>query len=509
MHLDEIITETAARAPERVAICCGGRRYTYGELEGRVDRMAWGLRNLGLVPGDRVAYQLHNHRIEAVVTLFAVLRAGLIVVPLGLRHGPSQVAYALNHGGVRAWIAEPEFIGRIGAEQRRGVEWVVCLGGPAPAGTIALEELPYAPARELPRGPLTEDAIGLLVYTSGTTSRPKAVAHTQLRQSYRVDLFIEELELTEEEVAVVAHEIGRPLVFLGQVLAMLRVGGRIVLPRVGDAGDFWREYREAGGATLVVATPGASSLLLGHPEARAAGHGTLRYWICGGDRVLPGLHAQAAEILKRPISEMCGMTEVGFYAMTLPRGEVRQGSVGRVMQGCQVRIVDERGGEVRTGEVGEILVRTPNTMLGYWNDTLGTFRAFMDRWIRSGDLGRMDAEGYLWYAGRAKLMISRGGFKVAPPMVEDAIREHAAIAEAVVVAQSDPVQGQVPFAFYEVRAGAADPGSAALRAWVAARLDPAAVPEAFVRLERWPLTAQGKMDRSRLTLLAEAGGELQ
>jgi acyl-CoA synthetase (AMP-forming)/AMP-acid ligase II len=146
-------------------------------------------------------------------------------------------------------------------------------------------------------------------------------------------------------------------------------------------------------------------------------------------------------------------------------------------------------------------------MFGYWNDTLGTFRAFTDLWIRTGDLARFDADGYLWYVGRAKLMISRGGFKVAPPMVEDALREHPAILEAAVVGQSDPVQGQVPFAFYELRAGAPDPGAAALREWLRPRVDAASTPDTYVRVAQWPMTAQGKLDRSRLTWLAETGAD--
>jgi acyl-coenzyme A synthetase/AMP-(fatty) acid ligase len=202
---------------------------------------------------------------------------------------------------------------------------------------------------------------------------------------------------------------------------------------------------------------------------------------------------------------MLGMTEVGFFAITPPRGEVRQGSVGRPMEGCMVRIVDELGSEVPAGEVGELLVRTPNTMFGYWNDTIGTFGAFLDLWMRSGDLGRFDADGYLWLEGRAKLMISRGGIKVAPPMVEDALRTHPAVLDAVVVAQSHPVQNQVPFAFYQLREGAVDPGDTALAEWLKPRLDSASVPDGFARLEQWPMTPQGKVDRSRLAWMAEMG----
>jgi acyl-coenzyme A synthetase/AMP-(fatty) acid ligase len=134
-----------------------------------------------------------------------------------------------------------------------------------------------------------------------------------------------------------------------------------------------------------------------------------------------------------------------------------------VMQGCTVRIVDDMGADVPGGTVGELLVRTPNTM------------------------------------------ISRGGLKIAPPMVEDALRTHPDILDAIVVPQSHPVQNQVPFAFYQLRDGAVDPGAAILTAWLQPRLESAGIPDAFERLDRWPMTDQGKVDRSRLTWMAEVG----
>lgn len=506
MHLDEILSETAERFPQRIALSCGGRHFSYAELDAWVERVASGFRNLGLVAGDRIAYQLRNERPETLVTLFAALRAGLVVLPLGVRQAPVQIAYVLRHSQARALVTEKHFLQSLSPEHRAGPEWIVTVGS-AEEGATAFAELPCEPLRTFPRGLSAEDAIGLIVYTSGTTSRPKGVAHTQRRMSYRVDLFVEEMGFTEADATIAVQDIGRPAVFVGQVLAMFRTGGRLTLSSVADAAAFWAEYRAQGDVSYIFTTSGVTPGLLKHPAAREASHAAMRYWICGGDRVLPGTHELAREVLGRPIFEMLGMTEVGFFAITPPQGEIRTGSVGKLMQGCMVRIVDDEGGEVPTGEVGEIMVRTPNTMLGYWNDTMGTFRAFMDLWIRSGDLGRFDADGYLWVVGRAKLMISRGGFKIAPPMVEDAMREHPAILDAVVVAQSHPVQNQVPFAFYQLRPGATDPGEAGLRDWLKPRLDTASVPDAFMRLDTWPMTAQGKVDRSRLTWLAETGGE--
>ena len=506
MHLDDILTETAERVPHRVAVTCGDRSYTYAELDTEVTRVASGFRNLGLVPGDRLAYQLRNGRVESIVTLFAALRAGLVVVPLPVRQAPAQVAYVLRHSAARALVIEGAFLDRLSTEHRDGPEWIVTVDG-AGQGTVAFDALPCEPLRTLSLGLAAEDAIGLLIYTSGTTSRPKGVAHTQRRLSYRVDLFVEEMDLTEGDATVVAHEIGRPIVFMGQVLAMLRTGGRLSLADAADPVAFWAAYRAQETTTYVLTAAGAAAVLLGVPAARTVSHASLRYWICGGDRVLPVTYQLARDVLDRPLREMLGMTEVGFYAITPLGDEARPGSVGKVMQGCMVRIVDDMGSDVPHGTVGELFVRTPNTMFGYWNDTMGSFGVVMDLWIRTGDLGRFDADDYLWIEGRAKLMISRGGFKVAPPMVEDALRAHPAVLDAVVVAQSHPLQNQVPFAFYQLRDGAADPGAAALVEWLQPRLDGASIPDGFARVDRWPMTDQGKVDRSRLSWLAEMGGE--
>ncbi len=504
MHLDEILTETAERVPHRVAVTCGDRQFTYAELDAHVTRVASGFRNLGLVPGDRLAYQIRNESVESIVTLFAALRAGLVVVPLGLRLPPVQVAYVLSHCSARALVIERVFLERLRPEHRAGPEWIVTVGA-ADEGTVAFDALPFEPLRSLSLGLSADDGIGLILYTSGTTSRPKGVAHTQRRLSYRVDLFIEEMELTEEDATVVAHEIGRPVILMGQVLAMFRAGGHLMLSNGADPEAFWAAYRAQGRTSYVFTVAGTVPGLFGHPAARASSHASLRYWMCGGDRVLPAAHQLARDVLGRPLREMLGMTEVGFFAVTPLHGEARPGSVGRVMQGCQVRIVDDVGSEVPPGEIGELLVRTPNTMFGYWNDTMGSFRAFTDLWLRTGDLGRFDADGYLWIEGRAKLMISRGGLKVAPPMVEDALRAHPAVRDAVVVAQSHPIQNQVPFAFYQLREGAADPGHAALAEWLKPRLDSASIPDGFTRVDQWPMTDHGKVDRSRLTWMAEMG----
>lgn len=503
MYLDEILRETAARTPQRTAVEVAGKNISYQALDALVSRVASGFLNLGLESGDRLAYQVRNCRVEAMVTLLAGLRAGLVVVPITVRQPPAQTAYVLRHCAARAFVTENELFQALCPEQRAGPEWIIGTGSAAD-GAIAFDALPGEPARSSARASSDEEAVGLIVYTSGTTSHPKAVAHSEHRLRRRVEMFVREMGLTEDDATVIAHDIGRPAVLVGQVLAMFQVGGRISLVDADDPEAFWAAYWQQGETSYLFTIAGVGTSLLSHPAASRSSHASLRFWIFGADRVLPRAHQLAQEVLRRPILEMLGLTEVGMIAVTPRHGEIRPGSVGKVMPGCEVRITDESGAEVPVGEAGELFVRSPTMMLGYWNDPAATAQAFTGEWLRTGDLGRFDADGYLWIVGRIKLLISRGGVKVAPPMVEDALRAHPAIRAAVVVAQPHPTQNQVPFAFYLVRADAAEPGAAELRQWLQPKLDRPSIPDGFVRLEAFPVTPQGKIDRARLTKMAES-----
>jgi acyl-CoA synthetase (AMP-forming)/AMP-acid ligase II len=173
MHLDEILTETAQRVPHRPAVTCGERRLTYAELDAEVSRVASGFRNLGLVPGDRLAYQVGNARVESIVTLFAALRAGLVVVPLPLRQAPVQVAYVLRHSA-RACAGDRAPVLRA-SERRPAVRSRVDrLGRLRRRGDDRVRRASVRPAAAADARPAADDSIGLLLYTSGTTSAPKA-----------------------------------------------------------------------------------------------------------------------------------------------------------------------------------------------------------------------------------------------------------------------------------------------------------------------------------------------
>jgi acyl-CoA synthetase (AMP-forming)/AMP-acid ligase II len=500
MDFATILDESARKHAGRVAVAAADWSLTFAELADRAARLAGGFAGLGLAPGDRVAALLPNG-LDLVVTLLAAARAELIAVPIPPRFAPPQVGYVLRHSAARALVGVPALLANVPEEARDSLD-ITVLAADVP-GVIRLSELlaapPAAPVRTAP------DPIGLLMYTSGTTNRPKGVAHSQRRMARRVDLFVAEVGLTASDATVVVADVGRPAVLLGQVLPMLRVGGRAdLLPRP-DPAPFWSRYAAAR-PTYLFTGPGAAFDLIDHPAAAAADHARLRFWITGGDKATPALHGRMAGVVRRPLLEMCGMTEAGFYAINPPGGPIKVGSIGPAMRGVAVRLTARDGSDVPPGEVGHVVVRTPDLMVGYWNDTLQTHRAVRDGWLDTGDLARADEDGYLWFVCRDKDMISRGGAKVAPAMVEEVLTAHPAVASAAVVGVSDPRYGQQPFAFYRLRPGSADPGPEGLREWAAARLDTPSVPVTFAAIDRWPVTDQGKLDRSRLQWMAEAGG---
>jgi acyl-coenzyme A synthetase/AMP-(fatty) acid ligase len=502
MDFSSIIDESARSYGDRVALTSADEALSFTDLADRTARLAGGFVELGLTPGDRLALLMPNC-LELIVALLAAARAELIAVPIVARFAPPQIAFALKHSGARALVAAPTVWANVPSEARESLDHVVTTG-PVP-GALSFTELsaaaPIAPVRTMP------DPIGLLMYTSGTTSRPKGVAHSQRRMTRRVRLFIEELELTAEDATVSTADAGRPAVLLGQVLPMLRVGGRTHLLSRPDPALFWDAY-DAVRPSYLFTLPGTATDFLDHSAANRRDFSRLRFWITGGDKAPAALHDRMTTITGKPLLEMCGMTEAGFYAINPPGGPVKVGSIGLAMRGVAVRLAAPDGNDVPPGEVGHVFVRTPDLMIGYWNDTLLTHRVLQDGWLDTGDLAWADNDGYIWFVGRDKDMISRGGMKVAPAMVEAVLLGHPAPAECAVVGMADARYGQVPFAFYRLREGMSDPGADALRGWVAERLDAPSVPVGFSRVEKWPLTAQGKLDRARLAWMAEAGAEV-
>lgn len=506
------LLDPALATPQRVALSDGTRSLTYRELEDQAARLAsYLVLDARLVPQDRVALWMHNGP-DLIVAYLACWKAGLIPVPVDYRYQPRQVQFLLTDCATRAAIVDAERqVDLVATNYVTQLHCLLAANGAPLDPAHSFDAIVHGPEREPAPDPATRhDTAAVIFYTSGTTSRPKGVVHSDRRLCRRLDKVIRDCQLDGSTVSLITLSLMRPLSFQVQALAVLAVGGHVaILPRF-DAASFWRMYQAPPAKTLLAFTPNQLADVLAHPHSEKVDHAALRVCLCGGDAVPMPLHALFAERTGKELVEICGMTETGPYALNPPFGVKKPGYIGRPIDGTLVRLVNARDEDVPHGQVGEIIVRSPDAMIGYWNDTLRTMQVQSDGWLHTGDLGHADDDGYLHFDGRLKEIIVRDGSNIAPTQVEEALESLPGVEEAIAVGVDDGTHGQAVEAFVCWRAEVLTPPTLdAIRAHVAARLHALAVPRAIYSVRTWPRTGQGKIDRARLAWIAAAGGTLE
>ncbi|MGW3149605.1 MULTISPECIES: long-chain-fatty-acid--CoA ligase [Streptomyces] len=489
-NLAEFLVGTAERQPERPALRLGTQVTTYAELDERSARVAALLRAEGVRPGDRVALMLPNVP-EFVVLYYGALRAGAIVVPMNPLLKTRETEYHLNDSGAALLFEWHQAPGE-GAQ------------GAAAAGVrhFAVESSSFA-ALLAGQEPLTEvtetaaDDVAVLLYTSGTTGRPKgaALTHGSLRHNTEVNA-VRVQRITAEDVVVGCLPLFH---IFGQICTMsvsVRSGASLTLiPRFDPQTVLDAIARD--GATVFEGVPTMYAALLQHPAE--ADVSTLRMCVSGGAslpvEVLHGFERRFGCM----VLEGFGMSEtspvVSFNHPDRPR---KPGSVGTPIQDVEVRLLDEKGKDVGPGEVGELAVRGPNVMKGYWNLPEETATAIPDGWLRTGDLARKDEDGYLYIVDRKKDMIIRGGYNVYPREIEEILHEHPAVALAAVVGLAHDRLGEEVAAAVVLRNGAeATPDE--LREFVKDRVAAYKYPRSVWLVDALPTGPSGKILKREIT----------
>lgn len=491
--------------PARPLLECDGSWTTAAELEQLVSRLASGLAALGLEEGDRVALLLPNG-LEAVVGYLACFRLRLVSVPLDYQYHPLQIGYALGHSGAALLIAHHE---RLPGLEEAGVlktmPRVVVVGGENLIGNHRSFESLLGAERILQAEAPHDDTPAVMIYTSGTTARPKGVVLSHGALSIGIHKYLARVTLTAEDVALIASSISRPFALRCQLLPTLWVGGRVSLISKFSVKNFVDALHRSPAKTFLTLTPAGLGLLMASPDFQACDFRHLRLCLAGGDRVPPRLLESFERLTGVALTEQCGSTETGPYAMNPPFGRKKPGSIGLPVHGVHVAVVDAQGADVPTGTVGEIRVSGPGVMEGYWNESAMTRKTLQKGWILTGDLGRYDEDGYLWFVGRKKDVIVRmaDGLanKIAPLEVEAAISEHPEVREACVIGVPDPVCGEAPHAYVLLLPGAAASPEDMLR-FVASRVAAFMVPAEVHVISEMPYKGPGKIDRELLRMRA-------
>ena len=424
-NLASIVTESAARTPDAPAVRLGEAELSYAELDERSARLATLLRERGLEPGDRVGVMLPNV-LEFPIAYYGALRAGGIVVPMNVLLKRREIAFYLEDSGAELLLAWHGF-----AEEARE--------GAAGAELIEVEPESFAALlAEHERSPeladTDEDGTAVILYTSGTTGKPKGAELTHANLAHNADVS----SRTTCEIA--AGDVvfgGLPLFHsFGQTVAMnasLRVGACLTLVPKFDPGESLATIQRDG-VTHFYGVPTMFGALLHHPDREGYDTTSLRTCITGGAsmpvEVLRGFEDAFGAI----VLEGYGLSETSpVSSSNHPDKERKPGSIGTPIEGVEMKVVDENDAEVEQGEVGEIVIRGHNIMKGYWQRPDATEEAMRGGWFHSGDMARTDEEGYFFIVDRKKDLIIRGGYNVYPREVEEVLYEHPKVREAAVL----------------------------------------------------------------------------
>ncbi|MFF9625060.1 long-chain fatty acid--CoA ligase [Streptomyces griseosporeus] len=484
----------ARKTPDRIAVVHEDRGWTYRELHERVLRLAHALRGLGTRRGDRVAYLGPNHP-SFLEALFAAGTLGAVFVPLNTRLAAPELAYSLSDSGSTVLLHSPEQAGAARtAAAEAGVRHRIALApGPEDAGALAYEDLLGAAATAPLDESVAADDPCIIMYTSGTTGRPKGAVLSHANVTWNSVNVLVDTDLSGDEVTLVVAPLFHTAGLNMTCLPTLLKGGRVVLLGAFDA-DRVLELVERLRVTYMFGVPTMYDSMAARPRWATTDLSSLRTLTCGG---APVPARTIAAYLDRGLafSQGYGMTEASPGVLYLDREHVsaKAGSAGVPHFFTDVRVVLPDGRDAGPGERGEILVHGPNVMTGYWGRPAGTRAALTDDgWLRTGDVARTDADGYVSVVDRVKDMFVSGGENVYPAEVEDALLTHPAVAECAVIGVPDPVWGEVGRAVVVLRPGTSA-GEDDILGHLRGRLAGYKIPKSLVVAASLPRTASGKV----------------
>jgi len=482
------LLEATQMHPDRAAVRLDGQVMTYLELDERSARVAGLLAARGVEPGDRVGLMLPNVA-EFPALYYGVLRAGAVVVPMNPLLKAREVEYYLGDSGAKlifAWQA-------IAAEAAKGAEAAgTGFVGVAPA---ELERLlgDHAPATAV--ASRADDDTAVILYTSGTTGTPKGAELTHANLARNAAVSATTLFRLEPDDVIMGclplfHSFGQTC---GLNAAVSSGACLTLLPRFDPASVL--EVIQRDRVTVFEGVPTMYIALLNHPGSGAFDTSSLRVCVSGGAALPVEVLRGVQDVLGCVVLEGYGLSETSPVAsFNHPDRDQKPGSIGTPIQGVEMRLVDDLGKDVATGEVGEIAIRGHNLMKGYWQREQATREAIPDGWFRTGDLAQQDEDGYFFIVDRKKDLIIRGGYNVYPREIEEVLYEHPAIAEAAVIGIPHPTHGEEVGAAVVLKPGV-EATPADLRAFVKDRVAAYKYPRHVWLEATLPKTATGKLLR--------------
>jgi len=504
--LPHAVRHFARRRPDAVAYAFEGRLTTYAEFERHTDSVAQALAAAGVVPGERIGYVGKNsdHYFEL---LLGAAKAGAVMAPASWRLAPPEVEYIVGHADAVLLFVGPE-----SAPMMRQllpslplVRGVIAMEGGEPGWPAYPDWRDARAPVPVAHRPAAHDVV-LQLYTSGTTGRPKGAMLTHRNLTYGTEAS-ERAGLawscwTDDDVSLVAMPVAH-IGGSGWGLRNLLAGARGVVAREFDPAavlDFFERER----ISKLFLVPAAMQFVLRDPRARSVDYTRLKTLLYGAAPIPAALLREGIAVFGCGFAQQYGMTETTGTVVALPPEDhttddvPRMRAAGKPLPGVEVAVVDWEGRRLPPGEVGELMIRSPQNMAGYWKQPDETARTIdADGWLRTGDAGYLDADGYVYIHDRVKDMIISGGENVYPAEVESAIYGHPQVADVAVIGVPDEKWGEAVKAIVVPRAGVA-PERDSIVAWARERLAGFKVPKSIEFVDALPRNPSGKLLRRKL-----------
>ena len=499
VHVAQLLADVLATRPDAEALVIGPLRLSWRGLHHAVCKCAAGLKQRGIVPGDRVALFMDNSA-EFVIVVYACAWLGAVAVPISSRARAAEIEYSLNDAEAIALVCSRNLAEFVPAPVAlRSLQHRFVVGGTR-EGFELFSDLMQAQPLVQPHES-AEDDLAVLLYTSGTTGKPKGAMLSHLNIVHSVMHFVQAMGLGPDDRSVVAVPLSHVTGLVAELYTMLHAQGCVVLMPPFKASEFVRLASEER-MTHTIMVPAMYNLCLLLPNLQEH---DLHHWRIGafGGAPMPSasIEAMAERLPNLTLMNAYGSTETCSPATIMPPGQTSQhrDSVGLAVSCGEISIVDDDGNEVPRGEAGEIWIAGPMVSQGYWRNEAATASEFKGGYWRSGDIGSMDAEGFVRILDRKKDVINRGGYKIFCAAAENTITEHPEVIEVALVGVPCAVLGERVHAFVCVRQLDASTQAAALQAFSTERLSDYAVPETWtIGTEPLPRNLNGKVMKRAL-----------
>lgn len=497
MSIDNFLRTSAEKNPDKIALYFGDQEITYAQIDQEVDRLAQGLLDIGLQHQQRVNVLLGNTP-DFIRAYFAITRAGGTVVPINPLYKGEEIKYILNDAEVVFLITAQPFLPIIESiwNEVPTLKKAIIIGGKSKEKIVSYEEILSQPAKPV-KVPVKESDIAACLYTSGTTGKPKGALLSHGNLMFDADAVVRHIAVSSADSFLCVLPLFHSYAQMVTMICPIFLGSSTTI-----MGQFRPDYvlREINQKkiTIFAGVPAMfGAILQSSAQNKDFDLSSLRLCASGGAAMPLKILRAFEEKYSVIILEGNGPTETSPVSYFNPLDKRKPGSVGIPLQGVKVKIVDDHDQELPVNTIGEICVQGSNVMQGYLNQPEATAEAMKGGWFHTGDLGKIDEDGYVYIIDRKKDMIIVSGLNVYPREIEEYLYQHPSVLEAAVIAMHDNLRGEVPKAFIVLKPGTTETPKE-LMAYCRKGLATYKCPRQIIIVENLPRNATGKIDKKQL-----------